>query len=172
MLNIDESKFNEEQLFVINNCIKNGDDPTLILNPLYSPGVMRLILAGIDEGLDVTCYTNPTLDEQTVETIYYGLRLNPIMADYVKQGFTSKQLGVLCDCMQEDIAELGVIANPNYPPEVMKICEYIILNDLALTKDLADKITLDEAKDILLNFASTDKEKIALEHLIYKKKLS
>ena len=171
MLNIDKSKFNEEQLFVINNCIKNGDDPTLILNPLYSPGVMRLILAGLDEGLDVTCYTNPNLDEQTVETIYYGLRINPVMSEYVKQGFTPEQLGVLCDCMQEGITDFSVIANKDYPPEVMKICEYIILHDLPLTKNTADKITSEEANGILLNFVSTDREEDSLKCLILKKNL-
>lgn len=171
MLNIDKSKFNEEQLFVINNCIKNGDDPTLILNPLYSPGVMRLILAGLDEGLDVTCYTNPNLDEQTVETIYYGLRINPVMSEYVKQGFTPEQLVVLCDCMQEGITDFSIIANKDYPPEVMKICEYIILYDLSLTKDLADKIASEEIDGVLLNFVSTDREEDSLRYLILKENL-
>ena len=132
---------------------------------------MRLILAGLDEGLDVTCYTNPNLDEQTVETIYYGLRINPVMSEYVKQGFTPEQLGVLCDCMQEGITDFSVIANKDYPPEVMKICEYIILHDLPLTKNTADKITSEEANGILLNFVSTDREEDSLKCLILKKNL-
>ena len=49
------------------------------------------------------------------------------MSEYVKQGFTPEQLGVLCDCMQEGITDFSIIANKDYPPEVMKICEYIIM---------------------------------------------
>ena len=156
MLNIDKSKFNEGQLYMINKCQEEGIDVSVINNPEYSEEQMKYILAGVKEGLDISCYNKPGISLLELESIYFGLKANPKMAQYVNKGFTPRQIAILSACLQEGIEDVDTIADPKYSFEFMYVFFLLRHNNEKVTKNYIDELDMEKAKSLIDEYVHDD----------------
>lgn len=120
------------KLYLLRLGVEEGLDITKYSDKEFTFSQMLYIVAGLKRNLDVTCYNKPEIEEGIMSEIYSGLRRNPKMKDYVNKGLNKQQLKKIVDCFIEGV-DPKQVEGLNYPSNVMKACMVIISNGGHLT---------------------------------------
>lgn len=112
------SQFTKTQIAFLTNAYKQGYDLQCLANHDLETSQMQALLAGLQEGIDISYFAKACYNEQVMYDIISAIKIYPSFTKYLESSYDPRQIAVLAKAARTGL-DLKKFADPNIPADVL-----------------------------------------------------